>query len=692
MKIKDRSIGLRWLVYLYILVALSAPWMSSYSASYSFVKAYIFTLGILLVSLLMLWKHRLKNTLTLNFNSANAWFLGLFVWGSLSIFWTVNVDFTISKWFLWLAAALTFFIASGIKQTNFNLLKICWGITIGSAIIAAFGVLQYLFDLSLLIQADSVPASTFGNKNTAAQVMVLSFPLSLYLLFADIKGVKLWLLGFSTALIVAFLFYTTTRAAWLGFSLELILISLFLIAHRKKFKQWTNWNSEKTKTTVATLLLILLLVNVSSTGFKSSIQVATDNIGSIADEVGSNQQDANPRYKIWNATINMIKDKPIIGSGLGSFYQNIGNKKYNVGYAHTYQRAHNDWLELGSELGIIGWLLLLGIIVSLITVMYRLLKNLLPQQSWFYYLLLTALAGSALNMMFSFPYQLAMPLMLFAWYSGLIIKAGEPHHRQQIIVLPLSKKSKIFIAGTAISTVLLIGFIHAQWISIYTQIDTFGKKANQPLPTMDMLVFHAEMPAKLRYFGENFFNNKLFETHLKIEKILLDYWQDDLVSLFRSGISLLQLKQYQAALSRVKQLIKVEPKGVYFGEILQISIYDAMGERQKSIEAYNKLAQQPIKLLAKNRKTLLFLHLKSIQLNSTNTLYFYQQINKYQHYRCKAENNMATYYTNLKDYKKAAIHMQQALAGNDRHNLKDKRKKCINRRLLKQLEPHLKAL
>ena len=79
------------------------------------------------------------------------------------------------------------------------------------------------------------------------------------------------------------------------------------------------------------------------------------------------------------------------------------------------QRAHNDLLELITELGILGLLLLIAVVVALLLSMTRILRKMDIEGRWFYWLVFVSLSGSALNMMFSFSYQNAVPLVLFGF-------------------------------------------------------------------------------------------------------------------------------------------------------------------------------------------------------------------------------------------------------------------------------------
>lgn len=71
------------------------------------------------------------------------------------------------------------------------------------------------------------------------------------------------------------------------------------------------------------------------------------------------------RLPIYADTLEMIKDKPVWGWGLGNFqYAFVFYVREEVriagptGYHLHFHRAHNDWLEVASEVGIVGLLLL----------------------------------------------------------------------------------------------------------------------------------------------------------------------------------------------------------------------------------------------------------------------------------------------------------------------------------------------
>ncbi|MBW5289749.1 hypothetical protein [Abyssogena phaseoliformis symbiont] len=92
------------------------------------------------------------------------------------------------------------------------------------------------------------------------------------------------------------------------------------------------------------------------------------------------------------------------------------------------------------------------------------------QNELFYFLLLMALGGSFVNMQFSFPYQMAMPPLLFGLYVGLIAKQSkcfiEP--RKILCIKPI----KNILMSLSVMSFLIVYSIYIDWIRFYNELNT----------------------------------------------------------------------------------------------------------------------------------------------------------------------------------------------------------------------------
>jgi O-antigen ligase len=674
------------LAYLFILLSIVSPWFSPYTANHAFVKMYTFVLGIIAIFIYQIWKNRQKTQLKIHLSITRMLLLALFLLGTLSLLWSVNLDFSITKWTYWFASLLTFLLATQIQPTHSNLLLLSKALITGTTLIAIIGVSQFLFGFDWVTQA-APPASTFGNKNMAAQIIIMSFPLTLFLLFSyEIKQKQLYTLSIASALMLSFLFYTSTRASWLGFIFQSFLIVGYLIIQRKKISQWIHWNRTKTKSVLLFLLLTFTLVNFSADGFRPFWKYAGDRFDSITEMATPQKDKINPRYKIWEAAYHAIQDKPILGFGLGTFYHNLASGQYATAYATSYQRAHNDLIELMIELGAIGVLIFIAVIFSILSLIIRILRQVEAGAHWFYYLLLVSLAGSALNMQFSFPYQMAVPLFLFPLFVGLIVKRNDELKEPKSISIKLSPILKNSLLGLTAVLFAFIIFIYQQWITLYNGNNIFMRNevhSIYPNPLkINLLVYHMDLPTQLHTIGSSLFGGKRFKQSLVIENQVLNYWENDLGALFRKGQSLTNMRHYTQALKTVKKLKKAQPEGIFFADILEIMIYIHKNDLTTAKILFKKLAEQPERLLKAHNNMYKFLFQTALSWNQLDTVKFYQKYNQFFGYSCLIENNMAIFYLRQGDLKSASEHIDII----EKESQTSNNKNCTNSGLLEQVK------
>ena len=103
------------------------------------------------------------------------------------------------------------------------------------------------------------------------------------------------------------------------------------------------WIKTLLKTMIAMIILITLYVGVESTVRRFS----SDNL----------LRDGRPKY--WADVFSVVGDFPLLGSGLGTFAA-VFSAYDNTGLDGPLVHAHNDYLEYLSELGLVGFALLIA--------------------------------------------------------------------------------------------------------------------------------------------------------------------------------------------------------------------------------------------------------------------------------------------------------------------------------------------
>ena len=694
----NNTLNVFWVGVLLIALAVAAPWFNLTVSSPELVKSYIASFGISLLMFLSLYYKCNNSEVNLKINYIKLTLFLLFIFGTLSTLWSINFDFSVSKWLLWLIAAFSFVLALNLSIENNSLIKLSWGLIITAGVIAVIGILQYLLDPFNLAQ-NSAPASTFGNKNIAIQPIILILPLSIFLLLSkQVQNLKAWALIIITSLVIVYITYTTTRSAWLAVIIELLLIALYLITNRIKLREWIDWNKNKGYAAIFGILATLVLINLSPNSFSNNPILnnlfvdSSEKIYSLTDSVsGQAILSSSLRYEIWQTALNMFYDSPFIGTGLGSYSQNLASEGYATWVINNTTHPHNDLLELAVELGLIGLVIFITVAISLIIGIVKIIKNTSSDVNFFYYLLFTALIGSFVNMQFSSPYQMAFPLLLFGLYSGLIAKqVDNTVGPSKIITFPLKavyKKIILVIATTLI--VIIFYFTYYFWINTYNQLEKINiSKDFTNIEIIETPIYHGGMPGILYSLGGSYFNNGRYKQSSKIDEQLLKIWPNHLDVLWRLAYAKHKLNQNTKALELATKLKKLEPKGLYYSYIAQMFIYSSTQEISKFQQTFNELLSQPenfLKLNADSYRFLLFFTLSSEDL-SQHAPIIYDKYKQYWGYLCEVENNIAIHYFNLEQFNKSAQHVMEAYQKGLGQEVGSSTASCLNPQLIKLLD------
>ena len=693
--------------FLFIL-AVASPWFNLSIANHAFVKSYFAGIGSALLFLTSLYYNSFSESKPYKISHLKIASLLLFIFGVLSFFWAVNIDFYITKLLLWLIVVFCFGVGLNLSSNKENLIIISWLLIFTGSVIASIGILQYLFDPFSLTEHVN-PASTFGNKNMATQPLLLLFPFSCYLFLSKLNNTKSpWIIALLTSLILIYIFYSNTRAAWVSIFIELILITGFILLNIGKIFSLEIWNKNKRNACIFGLIFTLIMINMpannsnlsfnaidlgSYTITSNAIDLDSDTITSIESRaIDKNSpfhkiwtSSISPRFKIWESSIDMIREKSIIGSGLGSFSHNVGNEGYSSIAVKGVQRSHNDILELGVELGMVGILLFFALTISIISSIRKIYINSKTEISWFFYFLFVALTGSFINMQFSFPYQMAMPLALFGLFLGIVAKQYDQidTSNNTFSVFNEPKYKKLFFLFWLIICII-ISTIYLSWIKAYEQLnETNSEKKYDDLSFLVTPVYHGDLPNLLSRTSGLAFKHNDYKLSASIDKHILSYWPNHIISLFRTGYGLHKMGHNKEALQYAKKLEKIEPQGLYGNYIIKLFVYSSTKNEDKFLQTYNELLSKPEHLLSIDKNTyhhLLFFTLESKELFKYAPM-LYKKYNLYHPYSCEVENNIAIHYFNLELFDNAAQHVMQAFEKDPVGAYK-----CLNHELIKLLE------
>lgn len=602
-------------------------------------------LASVLPGLMMLWWlwHNKKQPLVLSSKPlAKHGFFLLWLLGLISIIWSVNIDFTLDKWIRWSGAGLVLMLASQVLQNPTNLQKLAWGIFGLGVLMSLIGIGQYFSLITAIDQAIS-PAITFSNKNFGAHPIVLMLPLGFYLLIKTQTWQHYSVVSLGIVLMVAYIFYTQTRAAWLALSLEFILMLIYVFITRTDLASY--WHKGKTLAVAISLVVLALLLNLDSSGQWSSVWTTMSEKIDTTMAVGGD----SGRFNIWSLAYQMWLDKPILGSGLGSFFDNMANGGYESYNTKGTQKVHNDLIELVVDLGVIGLLIFIAMVAGLLR---GFITKLQLNQPWspeqvFYVGVLAALSGSFVNMMFSSPYQHDYPLLIFGLYSGILLANPVLTSDKKIIILPAFSR---YLLMLLVSILICVGFLLNQSI-----IKTYNKSTDYIVDISKGVVKPVALTPWIntpsfstsrRSFLEGLFDNGKYQATIYMAQEILSHWKNNHTALFRASIANFYLGDYQQANLYSERLIAISPPGDYRGQLNKMAMLTKQNNARGVYDMFIELSQKPEHLLAKRAETYQQLFVIALNLSQPEAkiVSLYQAYNRHHPKNLKLEKTLRDYY------------------------------------------------
>ncbi|WP_317898514.1 O-antigen ligase family protein [Aurantibacillus circumpalustris] len=292
-----------------------------------------------------------------------------------------------------------------------------------------------------------------GHKNLLASFLFLN----LFFLIASFYKLKQpWsLLALACILLsTLLLIFLKTKAVWLGISVSVaVTVTLYL------FINYFKVPLIKVKLPIL-LISVLVFTNVfffvflqpliqKSESFTSNLEGganATSNILKVEEE----------RLVLWDKTYHLIRQKSLIGVGAGNWQTYLPDATLSGLWRgeelnYTFQRPHNDFLWILSELGFIGFnfylLFLFGLIFSAIKILW-----LIPRDKWLRLDLILCIAfitGYAAISFFDFPKERIEHGLWISILYGMIY-----YHIKKY--LPLKKFGEIRVNDVAVFASLLV--------------------------------------------------------------------------------------------------------------------------------------------------------------------------------------------------------------------------------------------
>jgi len=285
---------------------------------------------------------------SINLVPLNTLILLLFLWHLLSMFNTINIGLAIKEVTKFAISIASFYIVFYLFPRNKKVIEMFWKIALfSSSIILIYYLYYYLVVFKVGYLGIDITEDSRSGRNQLALYLAVIFPYVIaYSLFFKIKIIS----SLVIIITIVSLIYVGSRAAWLAALLSVIIMSSL---------GGNRIINKRVKMIAFSLIMVGfslwgLQIMTTMSNIESNVEYRyrfLDLVTGLKKDNYSNQV----RKKLLKDSLERFTSSPIIGIGIRNTYS-----------AEKFE-GHNDWLLILTEMGAVGFLLFLGIMVWIMT-------------------------------------------------------------------------------------------------------------------------------------------------------------------------------------------------------------------------------------------------------------------------------------------------------------------------------------
>jgi O-antigen ligase len=272
--------------------------------------------------------------------------MGLFMaWGSLSYFWTVDAEATALRIVSWTQNLVMVWLILELAACRAKQLVLMRAYVLGTLVSSCDTILSYITGSEAFYNRY---AGSGFDPNDLGLLLAMSIPLSLYLSTIEKRRGLVWVYRLQLVIVMLAIGLTSSRAALIATLVAWLYAPLVFV--RMKFGK------------ICAFFLVGVLAICSALVFLP--ETSWDRWGGTGMELEHGTWGA--RRVIWSAGFELFRNHPVLGVGAGGF--GIGTSRI----LGQEQVAHNTFLSVLVEEGLIGLGLFLVLLLSLVLPALRL--------------------------------------------------------------------------------------------------------------------------------------------------------------------------------------------------------------------------------------------------------------------------------------------------------------------------------
>ena len=520
-------------------------------------------LNLVSLSAIIYFRGSLKQTISKVITPyLSLFYIGFIFWGGLSYFYAINSTEVLVNITRQLNVLLMFlFMAILLFNLKNKAHFISWVISIILSV-EVYAVLSQA--LEMINTAGVISSGTLkgvtANRNITAFSIAIKIPFVLYLIESKIKTTIKLLLTTEIFLALLSLSMIQSRASFIAIGIITFGYSIMQII--LYFKQTNKLSQIYRIGYILTPLILAIIVNQTLIANKGADALSRAATISLSTNDGS----VNQRLRYYQDVLTHLTSNPIFGTGLGNWKlksTDYDSKDIN-GYVVPYH-AHSDFIQLGAELGFIGFLLYLGVFIWAVYYVFVFIRHSKSsiEEKTFVFLLLLALGVYSVDANLNFPIARPQVLVVWAAIMGLILtyyqkhkEAAEPIKIKPILTYVFLSVAFLFLLPSLYVTNKVYDSLKGQMLLLQ---DFNSNKYNVPLNQVDNIV--PDMP-------------NITVTTIPINSVKARYY--------------VNAKKYDKALALLDRGTNANPY-LFYSEILKSQIFEELGQLD-SAKVYAKKA------------------------------------------------------------------------------------------------------
>jgi len=280
--------------------------------------------------------------------------------------------------------------------------------------VACLAILQRLTSPRTLywirpVSAFVAPFGPYGNYNHFAGLIELLFPLPLaWLIFSRCRLDERIFHGVAVTLMVTAAVLSMSRAGILSIGIQLLAFGFLMVMNRRR-----------------SALPLVILVAVILLSLWIGYEPLQRRLSSFSS--GASEHSVVTRLSYWKSSWRIFLDHPLTGVGLGAFptvYPSYGSSSSRY---ERLEQAHNDYLQLLTDTGVVGGVLMGIAGIFIVRTWFRLIRRLSMRKGALvanFFGSAVALLGILVHSLFDFNLQITANALLALLMLAISVSSG----------------------------------------------------------------------------------------------------------------------------------------------------------------------------------------------------------------------------------------------------------------------------